>query len=342
MRKLLNTLYVTKEKLFFSKDGETIRIEEEGVKIAQYPVHNFESIVFFNTTTITPQLLKMFSEHQISASFLSHTGEFLVAIQNPIHGNVRLRRAQYNLSASAQDSLGVAKNLILAKILNARQNLLRFKRDHSDKITSFSELQNTIIQMKSSADSVCKASNDQMLLGIEGDAAKAYFSVFNHLIFSPDFSFGGRSKRPPKDEVNALLSFFYVLLSHDCKAALETVGLDPQVGFYHKDRPGRYSLALDLMEEMRSYLVDRFVLTLINNRVLTPKEFIRMEDSAIILTEEAKKTALAAWQQRKQELFTHPFLDEKIELGLLPYTQALLMARFIRGDLDQYPPFFLR
>lgn len=343
MRHLLNTIYLTQPDFYVFKEGETIVIEKQGQKILQLPIHNIEGIVVMNQLTITPALMEMCSENKIHISFISFTGKFLVKIQNPIHGNVRLRRKQYRVADSKADSLLLAKNFVTGKVYNCRCVLQRLLRDHSEKIET-EKIDQVIRALNRTLRVIEKAPDLQKLLGIEGEAAKYYYSIFGSLITNPDtlFCFNGRSRRPPLDEINAMLSFFYTLLAHDVEAALETVGLDPQVGFYHQERPGRSSLALDIMEELRPYIVDRFVVTLINNRQVNINDFVKKENEAVLIEPEARKKLLNIWQQRKQETIIHPFLKEKIEIGLIPYVQALLMARYVREDLDGYPPFLMR
>ena len=343
IRHLLNTIYITQPDMYLSKDGETILIQQKGQTIKQLPIHNIEGIVMMANGTITPQLINMCSENNIHVSFISYTNKFLVNIQNPIQGNVRLRRKQYQISDQKDESVEIARSFLIGKVYNSRCVLQRLLRDHpnsDNKGTVSYAVDRLAIGLKQ----VQKCNNLKSLLGVEGEAAKNYYSVFNNLItaLNSDMIFMGRSRRPPLDEVNAMLSFFYTLLAHDCTAALETVGLDPQVGFYHQERPGRASLALDMMEELRPYLVDRFVVTLINNKQVSKNDFYQKENGAVFLKDEIKKKALQLWQMRKQDLIEHPFLKEKIEIGLIPYSQALLLARFVREDLDGYPPFFMR
>ena len=315
IRHLLNTIYITQPDMYLSKDGETILIQQKGQTIKQLPIHNIEGIVMMANGTITPQLINMCSENNIHVSFISYTNKFLVNIQNPIQGNVRLRRKQYQISDQKDESVEIARSFLIGKVYNSRCVLQRLLRDHpnsDNKGTVSYAVDRLAIGLKQ----VQKCNNLKSLLGVEGEAAKNYYSVFNNLItaLNSDMIFMGRSRRPPLDEVNAMLSFFYTLLAHDCTAALETVGLDPQVGFYHQERPGRASLALDMMEELRPYLVDRFVVTLINNKQVSKNDFYQKENGAVFLKDEIKKKALQLWQMRKQDLIEHPFLKEKIVL----------------------------
>jgi CRISPR-associated protein Cas1 len=343
MRKLLNTIYVTTPDIFISKEGETILFQKNGEKLMQLPSHNIEGIVIFNNSVITPALIQMCSQKNIHISFISYTGRFLVRLQNPIHGNVRLRRQQYRMADDEHKCLQIARSFCLAKIFNCRCVLQRLIRDHPEKINK-EAVQNSVEKLGVRLNTLDRANNLQELLGIEGESAKIYYSVFDELITNSKFKqiFNGRNKRPPTDEINALLSFFYTMLSHEVDAALQTVGLDSQVGFYHQERPGRASLALDLIEELRPYIVDRFIITIINNKQISKNDFLYKESGAVLLTDDARKKVLQLWQEKKQLVITHPYLKEKIQIGLITYTQSLLLARFIRGDIDGYPPFLMR
>ncbi|KAB3529676.1 type I-C CRISPR-associated endonuclease Cas1 [Alkaliphilus pronyensis] len=343
MRKLLNTIYVTLPNIYISKKGETILFKQNKNLLMQLPIHNIEGIVVFGPSTITPDIMEICTQRNVHISFISYTGKFMVKLQNPIHGNVRLRRTQYRIADNNNESIEIGKNFMLGKIFNSRTVLQRLKRDHSQKV-NVQKVGDAISSLASSMKQLDNIKNIYELLGLEGEAAKCYYGVFNELITDNQngLVFTGRSRRPPKDEVNALLSFFYTLLAHDVEAALETVGLDPQVGFYHQERPGRASLALDMMEELRPYLVDRFVVTLINNRQVTKQDFLQKESGAFLLKPEVKKKILQSWQHKKQEILTHPYLKEKIEIGLIPYAQAMLLARHLRGDIDGYPTFLMR
>lgn len=340
---MLNTIYITNANVSLNKEGDTIVLKMGTEKVGQLPVINIEGIVIFGTSYITPALLELCSQHNIHVSYISHSGRFLVRIQNPAHGNVRLRKSQYIFSDDAAFSLDVAKWFVLGKIYNCRCVLQRLLRDHGDSVDK-GDVSQVVTALKILMNQMDKVTNDAQLRGLEGEAARVYYSVFNELIIdkSSMMVFKGRSRRPPMDNVNALLSFFYILLAHDCEAALETVGLDPQVGFYHKIRPGRSSLALDLMEELRPYMVDRFVVMLINTKQVNSSDFIMKESGGILIDDEARKKLVQKWQLRKQETLIHPFLKEKIEIGLIPYAQSLLLARYIRGDMDGYPPFLMR
>jgi CRISPR-associated protein Cas1 len=343
MRKLLNTVYITTPDIYISKEGETIVFTRKKEKIMQLPSHNIEGIVIFEQTVITPHLMEMCAEKNIKVSFISYTGRFLVGIQSPIKGNVRLRRIQYRISDDKGSCVEIAKHFVIGKIYNSRVVFQRLLRDHGEKVNR-KLIEKTIQSLAISINAIERIDNIDSLRGIEGEAAKNYYGSFEQLISNEEFKgiFKGRNRRPPTDEVNALLSFFYTLLAHDCEAALETVGLDPQVGFYHQERPGRVSLALDMMEELRPYLVDRFVISLINTKQIKRSDFVIKENDAVLIKPESRGRILQVWQSRKQEEVTHPFLKEKIEIGLIPYSQALLMTRYLRGDMDGYPPFLMR
>lgn len=343
MRKLRNTLYLTQDDLYLYQEGETIVIEKKKEKVLQLPVHNLEGIVIFSHTSVTPQVLDLCSSHDIHVSYISHTGKFLVKIQNPMHGNVTLRRDQFRLAEDEAESIKVARNLVMGKIFNSRTVLQRLLRDHGENLDK-ERIVSIIGSLQHTLNYLYFVNSFEELLGKEGDSAKLYFSVFNELIRDKNegFIFNGRSRRPPLDEVNALLSYFYVLLSHEMKSALETVGLDPQVGFYHQVRSGRASLAMDMIEELRPYVVDRFVVSLINNHQVYKSDFEIRENDGVLIKDESRSRLLELWQARKRDVITHPYFKEKIEIGLIPYAQAQLMARFIRKDLDEYPPFLMR
>lgn len=344
MRKMLNVLYVTHPDAYLSKQGETIAIKIKDEEVKRIPAHNLEGIVCFGYQGSSPQLMAMCAEKGIGLSFVTEYGKFLCRVNGKISGNVLLRKQQYRISDHRIKSGNIARGFVLGKLLNCRNVLMRFKREHlelcsSDYFANLDQLQDIIEKVNKSVDV-----DVDTIRGLEGIGAKIYFECFDTLILkSKDvFYLKSRNKRPPLDRVNALLSFVYTLLSHDVTSALETVGLDPQVGFLHRDRPGRNSLALDMMEELRPYLADRLVLTLVNTGTITEKDFVEKENGAVLLHEESRKVVLTQWQKRKQDITTHPFLDEKIEVGLIPYAQALIMARCIRGDMEDYPPFVVK
>lgn len=341
MKKLLNTLYAISENQYLSLDGENIVVLEEEREAGRVPLHNLEAILSFGYRGVSPALMGACMDRGISLSFLTPHGRFLARVEGPVKGNVLLRKKQYEISENPSEALKIAKNCILGKVYNSRWVLERCARDHSlqvdvEKIKGVSEdLKNSLARVKE-CDSV------DSLRGQEGEAASRYFSVFGEMILQQkeEFYFHGRSKRPPLDAVNAMLSFSYTLLANMCTAALETVGLDPYVGFMHTERPGRTSLALDLMEELRAVFADRFVLTLINKKMVTKKDFEKKENGAVFLKEDSRKKFLTEWQNKKKETITHPYLKEKVEWGLVPYLQAKLLSRYIKGELDAYPPFF--
>jgi len=340
MRKLLNTLYVTTPDTYLSLDGENVVVLKDDEKLLRVPLHNLEGIVTFGYTGASPALMGTCADRGISLSFCTMHGRFLASVIGETQGNVILRRIQYRIADSEKQSMDIARNILVGKLHNSRWVLERATRDHAERL-DVERIKMAGRQIIELVQDVKKAESYGALLGIEGNAASRYFSVFNELILHNKgaFYFKERSRRPPMDNINALLSFIYTLLAHDVAAALTVVGLDPFVGFLHKDRPGRRSLALDIMEELRSPLADRFVLTLINTRQLDEGDFEQRENGAVFLRDSARKTVLSAWQTRKQSQIEHPFLKEKINWGLVPHAQALLMARYFRGDLDAYPPF---
>lgn len=341
MRKLLNTLYITNQDAYLSLDGENIVVLYDEVVAGRVPLHNLESIVTMGYTGASPALMGKCAESNISLVFLKPSGKFLAKVTGKSYGNILLRREQYRVADNTELSLAISKNFIIGKIFNSRSVVNRAVRDYSMRL-DVSRLKEVSTHLKDTITYARKAQSNEQLRGYEGEAATTYFSTFNELILQQkeEFKFTNRNRRPPLDNVNALLSFTYSLLTSMCSAALETVGLDSYAGFMHTDRPGRASLSLDLMEELRAVMADRFVLTLINKRLVSPKGFIKKENGAVCMDEETIKTVLRLWQERKKEVLTHPFLGEKIEWGLVPHAQAMLLARYIRGDLDEYPPFF--
>jgi CRISP-associated protein Cas1 len=340
MKKHLNTLFITTQGAYLSKEGETVAVKIENVTRLQAPIHTIGGIVCFGQVSLSPFLMGFCAERGVAVSFLSEHGRFLARVQGPVSGNVLLRREQYRWADDSEQSGKMAQAVILAKVANCRTVLQRALRDHSDRIEDDS-VRRAITLLGRCLEKCSGEGNLDTLRGIEGDAAHIYFNVFDQLILAQKdkFRFEERNRRPPLDNVNCLLSFLYTLLTHDARSALETVGLDPAVGFLHRDRPGRPSLALDLVEEFRPFLADRLALSLINLRQVQHKGFKKMESGAVIMDDDTRKTVLVAYQERKQEEMLHPFLEEKVTVGLLMHTQALLMARHIRGDMDGYPPF---
>ena len=340
MKKLLNTLYVTSPDKYLSLDGENVVILSNNEEISRIPLHNLEGIVTFGYTGASPALMGACAKYNIMLCFMTSNGKFLARVTGEVRGNVTLRKTQYRISDNDTESTKIARNFILGKVYNSRWIIERATRDYPLRL-DVEKLKKASMFLKNSMNKILTCENSAELRGYEGEAASIYFSVFNDLILQQKekFYFNTRNKRPPLDNVNALLSFCYTMLANMTASALETVGLDPYVGFLHKDRPGRISLALDVMEELRSVFADRFVLSLINKRIVNDKGFIKKENGAVIMTDECKKAVLSAWQSKKQEKIVHPFLDEKIEWGLVPYVQAMLLSRYLRGDLDEYPPF---
>ncbi|HWR24065.1 MAG TPA: type I-C CRISPR-associated endonuclease Cas1c [Feifaniaceae bacterium] len=340
MKKLLNTLYVTTPETYLALDGENVVVLKEEETMLRLPLHTLENICYFGYKGASPALMGACANHGIRLSFLTPNGRFLAAACGENRGNVLLRKQQYRISDDEAESAKIARCFLFGKLYNSRWVLERATRDHPLQVDA-ERLKAVSASLLSLLPALMDCADLGELRGMEGSAAEQYFGCFNELILQNkgDFRFSERTRRPPMDNLNALLSFAYTLLGNDCAAALEGVGLDPYVGFLHRDRPGRISLALDLMEELRSVFADRFVLYLINNRMLTKKDFVQKENGAVLLTDDARKAMLAAYQERKQELITHPFLEEKLPWGLVPHTQALLLARFLRGDLDTYPPF---
>lgn len=343
MKKYLNTLFVTTQGAYLNKEGETVIVSVDREKKLQLPIHTLDGIVCFGRVMCSPYLMGFCAERDVTISFLSEHGRFLARVQGPVSGNVLLRREQYRRADSDDASAHVAHSLLVGKLANTRTVLQRAVRDHGDKVD--------VESINSAADHISALLKSlapdlplDSLRGMEGDAARVYFGVFDHLITNKTdgFSFNGRNRRPPLDPVNCLLSFIYTLLLHDVRSGLESVGLDSAVGYLHRDRPGRPGLALDMMEEFRPVIADRLVLSLINRGQATNKDFVKQETGAVTMSDELRKTVLVAYQKRKQDEIFHPFLDEKITLGLLFSMQALLLARHLRDDLDAYPPFVWR
>jgi CRISP-associated protein Cas1 len=343
MRRQLNTLYVTTEGAWLHKDGANIVMDVDGETRARLPVHMLEGLVCLGRVSISPPLLGYCAEQGITVSYLSVNGRFLARVEGPVSGNVLLRREQYRRTDDPVRCAPIVQNILVGKLHNQRAVLGRGLRDHADKLTDddSGSLSHAYKRLDRIIDKVQSETSVDVLRGLEGEAAQSYFGVFDHLIRTTELAmrFNGRSRRPPMDAVNALLSFLYTLLTHDCRSALESVGLDPAVGFLHRDRPGRPSLALDLLEEFRPLLADRLALSLINLKQVTGKDFQVMDNGAVLLKEDARKVVLTAYQERKREELRHVFLDEKAAIGLFPFIQAQLMARHLRGDLDGYPPF---
>ncbi|MED1599426.1 type I-C CRISPR-associated endonuclease Cas1c [Bacillus pseudomycoides] len=340
MKKLLNTLFITQSDVYLSLDGDNIVLLKEQKKIGRLPLHNLESIVSFGYTGTSPALMGYCAEKNISLVFLTMYGQFLARVIGKSKGNVILRKKQYRISEDEVMSAKIARNFIIGKIYNNKWIIERMTRDYPLRIDvdQFKEISQ---HLSSIILEVRECEDLERLRGLEGQAATSYNKLFNQMILQQkeDFYFNKRSRRPPLDNVNAMLSFAYTLLANDMTSALEGVGLDAYVGFLHRDRPGRVSLALDTMEELRGVYADKFVLSLINKRVVNKGNFLQKENGSVIMTDEARKKFLAAWQNKKKEKMTHPYLGEQISWGLVPHAQALLLARYLRNDLDEYPPF---
>lgn len=342
MKKHGNTLYITTQGTYLSKNGETVDVLVDGTSKLKVPLHTLDGIVCFGQVSVSPFLMGACAEQDVAVSFLTEQGRYLACVRGPVSGNVLLRREQYRRADDPDASADLARAFLVGKVANSRSILRRAARDHADQIDAAA--------LGEAADrlTMCLARMDEApldaLRGIEGEASRWYFDVFDHLITKEkdNFFFKGRSRRPPLDRVNCLLSFVYTLLCFDCRSALESVGIDPQVGFLHRDRPGRPSMALDLMEEFRSVIADRLVLSLINLGQVKPDGFTVSGSGAVLMDDETRKTVVVAYQKRKQEEVVHPFLKEKMPIGLLFHTQAALLSRTLRGDLDGYPPYIPR
>ena len=343
MRHHLNTLFVTTQGAYLRKEGDAIAVRLEDKTVLRLPLLHLGGICCFGRVGISPRLLGRCAESDIAVTFLTEHGRFLARVVGCTPGNVLLRREQYRRADQPDTgSLEIAAPIVVAKILNGRTVLQRAVRDDPNDGAD-SRLGRAIRQLAGNATVARNANDLDGLRGVEGDAGSTYFSVFQCLITRRDgFEFRGRSRRPPRDNVNAALSFVYTLLMHDTRAALEAAGLDSQVGFLHRDRPGRPSLALDLMEEFRAFLADRLVLSLINREQIFATEFSTTPVGGVVMNDGTRKSVIAAYQKRKVDELVHPFLGEKVTVGNLIYVQALLLARYLRGDLDAYPPFIWR
>jgi CRISPR-associated protein Cas1 len=339
MKKLLNNLYITTNGSYIYKDRETLSIEQEGKKVFQLPFHALQNIFCFGQVMVSPALMGACGAKGVGISFFTEYGKFQARLQGPQSGNVLLRRAQYRLADSSPQIL--ARLFIASKLNNCRNMMMKHQRNHGKD----EQLEKIVKYFHSRLRQLEQCNDVDQMRGVEGDSAASYFSGFSKLIVEDvreSFPFSKRTRRPPLDFVNALLSFTYTLLTHEIASALQGVGIDPYVGFLHVDRPGRLSLALDMLEEFRAWWCDRFVLTLINRKQITPKDFITEGSSAVRLTDEARKTVLTAWQAKKQEELQHPYTDEKIQIGLLPHIQSMLLSRYLRNDIEIYPPFVSR
>lgn len=339
MKKLQNSLYVTRQGAYVHKERETIVIEHERQKLMQVPIHSVSGVFCFGNVLVSPALMGFCGEKGVNLAFFTEYGRFYGRLQGKKSGNVLLRRAQYH--ASDTTAMEIARSIIGAKLVGTKHVLLRHQRNHggNDNTERAIKHLSASIRLARFVDSVAS------LRGIEGDAAATYFSVFEELIkeqVRSEFQFSGRNRRPPRDPVNAMLSFVYAILGQDVSAALNGVGLDPQVGYLHTDRPGRDSLAQDLLEEFRSWLADRLVLSLINRRQVKASDFVTESSGAVRMSDDARKQLLVSYQKKKQQEVMHPYLKEQVPIGILPHVQAMLLARHLRGDLDRYPPFVIR
>ncbi len=340
MKKLLNTLFVTTPDIYLSLKGENVVVSKDEEQLGRLPLHNLEAICTFGYAGASPALMYACAEKNISLTFLSRSGKFLARVIGESKGNVVLRKTQYRMSDNHVESVKIARNFIFAKVSNQKWILERMTRDYPMRIDvpAFKQVSGELSKLLKQ---IIETSDLEQLRGVEGQAANSYFKCFNQMILQQKdhFYFKTRNRRPPTDNVNALLSLSYTLLANDIASAVENVGLDAYVGFLHRDRPGRASLALDLLEELRGVVADRFVLKVINKKIVNDQDFVRKESGAVLLTEDGRKKFIKAWQDRKQEELKHPFLNEKINWGLVPHAQAMLFARFLRGDLEEYPPF---
>ena len=346
MRKHLNTLYVTKPDAWLHKDGENVVVKVDGKEQARVPVHIIGGIVCLGSLGVTPALMGHCAERGVCVSFMSRSGRFLARVEGPVSGNVLLRRGQYRFADNQEQTSMLAGHIVTGKIVNQRAVIRRALRDYSASSSADwkTRLDTAERRLSDAARRSANSHGVDVTRGIEGEAARVYFATFGDLVRNdePTFAFSSRSRRPPLDPLNALLSFLYALLVHDCRSALESVGLDPAVGYLHRERPGRPSLALDLMEELRPVVADRLALSLINRRQLARKDFQSEVSGAVRMREDGRKAVLVAYQNRKKDEVLHPFLQEKTTIGLIPFVQANLLARHLRGDLDAYPPFLWR
>lgn len=340
MRRLQNTLFVTSEDAYLALDGENVVVNRQQQEIGRFPLHTLAGIICFSYAGASPALMGACAKRDIAFSLCTPRGRFLARSSGESSGNVLLRRTQYRVADDPAQSCRFARCFLFGKLYNARWSVERTRRDHGLRVDD-AKLKSASETLRGLLPDVMRESHPESLRGLEGAGAAVYFGVFDEMILNnkEDFYFCGRNRRPPLDNVNAMLSFAYSLLAHDCASALEAVGLDSYVGFFHRDRPGRSSLALDLMEELRPCMADRFVITLINNRVVKGSDFEQSESGAVLLKDTARRNFLQNWQQKKQESITHPYLGEKMPWGLVPYMQSMLLARCLRGDLEDYPPF---
>lgn len=340
MKNLLNTLYITMPDVYLSVSGENIVIKQDDSILARYPFHNLEDIVLFSYLGMSPKLIQKCMDYGIGICYLTPTGRFIARLRGQSKGNILLRRKQYRVADDENESLNLSKNIICAKIYNEKWTIERYIRQYAERI-DIETLKRTSKYLTELLNRIIYVEDFEELRGIEGVAQVNYFKCFDQMILNQkeDFKFEVRTRRPPLNPVNAMLSYVYSILSNDVASALESVGLDAYAGFMHTDRPGRISLALDLVEEFRAPIADRFVLSLINMNQIKKNDFSYEDNGAVLIKEDSRKKIIQLWQERKKKTLTHPFLNEKIEWGLVPFTQAMLLARYLRGDLDGYPPF---
>ena len=343
MKQLLNTLYLTTQGTYLARDGETVLVKVEQEVMLRVPIHTLSSVVCFGRVSCSPPAMGLCAERGVALAYFTENGRFIARVEGPVSGNVLLRREQYRWADDQKKSAEIAKSAVVGKVANCRTVLMRAIREKPD-CEGREALEGAVRRLGHLVDELQKTLPLDVVRGHEGDAARVYFGVFDHLITESKegFFFRERSRRPPLDNTNALLSFLYTLVTHDVAAALEGVGLDPGVGFLHRDRPGRSGLALDLMEELRPVIADRLALSLINRRQITPDGFCKTESGAVEMDADTRKQVLVAYQKRKQEEIVHPFLQERIAFGIVPHVQALLLARHLRGDLEGYPCFLWR
>ena len=341
MKKIGNVLYVTTPEAYLTLNGENVVVKKDSDVSMRLPLHNLESIVCFNYPGVSPALMGACAERHVGLAFLKPSGRFLARVTGRTQGNLLLRKRQYELAANDETCLAIATSCLMGKIANSRKVIERAVRDHA-MLVDVPALRAASESLKEILTYLRECANIETLRGLEGNAAKRYFGIFDQLILQQqeDFMFTERSRRPPQDPMNALLSFLYTLLTYEVTSALETVGIDPYVGFLHADRPGRPSLALDMMEELRPVLADRLALTLVNRKQIAGKGFVRKESGGVLMDDETRRAVVTAWQERKRDQIIHPYLKERIPFGLVPHVQATLLARYLRGDLDAYPPFF--
>lgn len=339
-RQMMNTLYITRQGAYAKLDGDTIRVDANGEKLLQIPLLSLEALVFFEGASLSPPLMCRCAQDGREVTFLDYAGRFQARVVGPVSGNVLLRKAQYDAQADEARCIAIARPIVAGKIRNARNTLLRAARDAPNAQNS-AIINEQAAYMAVHLETLPDMTGLDNIRGVEGQTASCYFAAFGAMITrdKADFAFATRTRRPPRDRVNALLSFIYSLLTNDCVGALEGVGLDPQFGFLHCLRPGRPALALDLMEEFRSCFADRLVLTLINRRQINPEHFEDRPGESVLLTAEGRKIVLFAYQERKKEEVMHPLLQTQTPLGLVPHLQARLLARHLRGDLPAYLPF---